>query len=463
MKKMSEINDLTRGGVGKSVWSMAIPLITASFIQMAYSLTDMFWVGRLGSESVAAVGAAAFFLWLCNSLSMICKVGVEVAVSQSLGARQPLRARVYANQAALLASILAFLYAAFIWLMADHLISLFHLETSISGRSATYLRTTVPGLFFLFHNNVFSGIYNGQGNSKTPFKILSAGFICNIIFDPLFIYGAGVIPPLGVTGAALATVLSQCVVFVIFAYNLYYKRSPLGKLRLVGRLRRRFTARVATLGFPVSLQNGLFALFSLALATLAARWGHVGLAVQSIGAQVEALTWMTAAGFSTALAAFVGQNFGARDFERIRRGYRYTLKLAGSVSLVATIAFFFFGRPIFSLFVREPGTVEAGNDYLRILALSQIFSAFESVTAGAFNGLGRTIPPAITGIFLTGARVPLAYYLITLPFLGLNGVWWSITLSSILKGAVLMTWYRYFQRKKLPRAPRQSRPGKIIS
>lgn len=455
MKKISQINDLTRGSVGKSVWNMAIPLITASFIQMAYSLTDMFWVGRLGSESVAAVGAAAYFHWLCNALSMICKIGVEVAVSQSLGARQPLRARVYANQAALLAGILASLYALFIWLSADRLISLFRLEPSISGQSVAYLRATVPGIFFLFHNNVFGGIYNGQGNSKTPFKILSIGFICNIVFDPLFIYGAGPIPPLGTTGAAVATVLSQCAVFSIFAYKLYYKRSPLGKLRLVGRLRRCFTARVASLGSPVSLQNGLFALFSLTLATLAARWGHVGVAVQSIGAQVEAITWMTATGFSTALAAFVGQNFGARDFERVRRGYRYTLKLAGSVSLVATVAFLFFGRPIFSIFAREPGTIDAGNDYLRILALSQLFSAIESVTAGAFNGLGKTIPPAIVGIFLNAARVPLAHYLTTFPALGLNGIWWSITLTSILKGVVLMTWYRKSQgtRKNIPTQP----------
>jgi putative MATE family efflux protein len=415
---------------------------------MAYSLTDMFWVGHLGSESVAAIGAAAFFLWLCNALSMVCKVGVEVSISQSLGAGQRARARIYANQATLLAGILALLYALFIWMMAGILIGLFHMEPAISERSVTYLRATVPGIFFLFNNNVFSGIYNGQGNSKTPFKILSAGFVCNMLFDPLFIYGGGGIPALGTTGAAIATVLSQCVVFAIFVYNLYCKRSALGKLHLVGRLRERFTARVAALGFPVSLQNGLFALFSLTLATLAARWGHVGVAVQSIGAQVEAITWMTAAGFSTALATFVGQNFGARDFKRIRQGYRYTLKLAGSVSLAATVAFLLFGRSIFSLFVQEPETVAAGSDYLKILALSQIFSAFESVTAGAFNGWGRTIPPAVAGILLTGARIPLAYSLVTLPSLGLNGIWWSITLSSILKGIVLMTWYQRFSKKR---------------
>jgi Na+-driven multidrug efflux pump len=97
--------------------------------------------------------------------------------------------------------------------------------------------------------------------------------------------------------------------------------------------------------------------------------------------------------------------------------------------------------------VREPETIAAGIDYLKILAISQVFSAFESVTAGAFNGWGRTIPPSVVGILLTGARVPLAYYLVTIPSFALNGVWWSITLSSILKGIVLMTWYYHFQSK----------------
>jgi putative MATE family efflux protein len=425
---------------------MAIPLLTASFVQMAYSLTDMFWVGRLGSESVAAVGAAGFFLWLCNALSMTCKVGVEVTVAQSLGARQPFRARLYANQASLLAAVLASLYAVFIWLMADDLVGLFRLSPAIASDSSGYLRVTVPALFFLFNNNVFSGIYNGQGNSRTPFKILSIGFLGNILFDPLFIYGWGIIPALGTSGAAVATVFSQGIVFAIFVTRLYLKRPPLGRLRL-DRWRGRFTWRVASLGFPASLQNALFALFSLTLATLAARWGHVGVAVQSIGAQVEGLTWMTAAGFSTALAAFVGQNYGARDYRRVRRGYHYTLKLAGGVSFLVTIAFLTLGGPIFSLFVREPETIAAGIDYLRILALSQVFCAFESVTAGAFNGWGRTIPPSVVGILLTGARVPLAYYLVTIPSFALNGVWWSITLSSILKGIVLVAWYHHFQGK----------------
>lgn len=425
---------------------MAIPLITASFVQMAYNMTDMIWLGRLGSEQVAAVGVAGFFTWLGNALAFIPKIGAEVTIAQSLGARQPRRARLYANQAVLLSVILATLFALFIWLAAGWLVGLFRLESNVGNLAVVYLRIVAPGLFFAFNINTFSGLFNGQGNSKSPFKIISVGLICNMILDPLLIYGAAPIPALGTAGAAIATVLSQGVVFAIFIFRLRTKPGTLGRINPFVRFQGRLFYRVALLGLPASMQNALFSIFSMTLGALAAQWGHIGVAVQSIGAQIEAITWMTAAGFSTALAAYTGQNYGARNFERIRKGYRYTLKLAGGFSGVATILFLLFPESLFSVFVRDPVTIEAGGIYLRILALSQLFSATESVTAGAFNGCGRTTPPAIVGILLTGARIPLAFYLVTIPALGLNGIWWSITLSSVLKGVVLAAWYGRFQR-----------------
>ena len=118
-----------------------------------------------------------------------------------------------------------------------------------------------------------------------------------------------------------------------------------------------------------------------------------------------------------------------------------------SLSLAATIAFLAFSREIFGVFIDSAETVEAGSAYLKILAISQVFCVVETVTAGAFNGCGRTTPPAVTGIVLTAARIPFAYWLVTFPSLGLNGIWWSITLSSVLKGVVLAGWYAVFRRR----------------
>lgn len=446
---MATTNDLTQGSIFRSLWVMAVPLISASFIQMAYSMTDMLWLGHLGSDAVAAAGAAGFFTWLCNALSFMTKIGAEITVSQSVGAKDYRRAARYAGQAITLSAAIGLAYACLIVIFAPELIGLFHFDASISEQAVDYMRIVAPGLFFQFNNNTFSGLYNGQGDSRTPFRTSAAGLLVNMLLDPLFIYGIGPFPAWGTAGAATATAVAQLVVFCIFARGIFSSRFPLGRMRMLNRLKKDFARRIILLGLPVSMQNALFSMFSLTLATLAAQWGSIGVAAQSIGAQIEAISWMTAAGFSTALAAFTGQNYGAGNYRRIRSGYRLTLGIAGCIGLFAGILFWMFNKEIFSLFVTEPDAITAGGDYLKILALSQLFMVTESVTAGAFNGTGRTTPPALTGIILTGARIPMAYWLTTFPALGLTGIWWSITISSILKGIVLPLWFIRFQRKMM--------------
>lgn len=444
---MKKITDLTQGSIFKGLWGLAVPLITAAFVQMAYSMTDMLWLGHLGSNHVAAVGAAGFFTWLCNALSFITKVGAEITVSQSIGAQNRQRAAIYANHAVILSAIIGLFYAIFIFLTAEWLIGFFKFDNDIARKAVVYLQIITPGIFFTFNNNTFSGLYNGQGNSSTPFRIMAIGLIVNIILDPLLIYGYGSFPQMGTAGAAIATTLSQLVVYLIFVRKIFSNRFSLGKMHIFMPLKAVFTIKIILLGLPVSLQSALFSIFSLTLATLAAQWGHIGVTIQSVGAQIEAISWMTATGFSTALAAFVGQNYGAGNYARIRKGYRITMTFAGSIGLSAGILFFAFNRDIFSLFISDPKVIDAGGLYLKILAISQLFSVMELVSAGAFNGCGRTTPPALAGIILTGARIPLAYYLCSIPTLGLNGIWWAITLSSILKGIVTPVWYLYFQKR----------------
>lgn len=441
--------DLTQGSIIRCLWTMAVPLISASFIQMAYSMTDMLWLGHLGSDAVAAAGAAGFFTWLCNALSFTTKIGSEITISQAVGAKNYEQATCYAKQAITLSIVFGSAYACLLFVAAPALINLFHFKASISEQAALYMRIIAPGLFFQFNNNTFCGLYNGQGNSRTPFRMSATGLAINMSLDPLLIYGIGPLPELGTAGAAIATALAQTSVFAMFSRRIFSGKFPLGRMHLFNRFKSSFARRIVRLGIPVSLQNALFSMFSLTLATLAARWGAVGITAQSIGSQIEAISWMTAAGFSTALSAFTGQNYGAGNYKRILKGYRLTLQLAGSIGLGAGILFFTLNKEIFSLFINEPKAIEAGSTYLKILALSQLFMVTESVTAGAFNGSGQTTIPALIGIVLTGARIPAAYFLSISLHFGLTGIWWCITLSSMLKGSILPLCFWHFQRQHL--------------
>ena len=445
---MTKINDLTQGSISKGIWSMAIPLITASFVQMAYNMTDMIWLGHLGSESVAAVGVAGFFTWLGNALSFISKVGAEVTISQSLGARAGRRARAYANQSAMLSTIIALGYACFIYIAAPMLVGLFHLEENISELAIMYMRLVTPGLFFTFNNNTYSGLYNGQGNSKTPLKIVATGLIFNIVLDPLLIYGYGFVPAMGTAGAAIATTFSQLVVFSIFIWNLYFRNSSIGKLYFITRLRARFVKRIVSLGLPVSMQSALFAMFSLTLATVAAQWGHIGVAVQSVGAQIEAITWNTSQGFSTGLSTFIAQNYAAEQKSRVKQAWRTTMWMTGVFGSLCSLLFIFFGSEVFSIFVPEAEAYRVGGDFLRIDGYSQMFMMMEITMQGVFYGLGRTVPPAIVSIGCNYMRIPVALLLVHMG-MGVDAIWWAVSGTTVAKGLILTAWFVLIKRKIL--------------
>ena len=175
--------------------------------------------------------------------------------------------------------------------------------------------------------------------------------------------------------------------------------------------------------------------------------GPVPIAVQKVGSQIEAISWMTAGGFQTAMATFVGQNYGAKQWPRVFRGYFSGMTIMSIIGILTSLLLIFAARPLFSIFVPgEEETIMYGIVYLRILGLSQLFMCIESTTAGAFNGLGKTVPPSIVGILFNGLRVPAALFLSSTS-LGLNGVWWAISISSIFKGMVLTTWYLIMLKK----------------
>ena len=186
---------------------------------------------------------------------------------------------------------------------------------------------------------------------------------------------------------------------------------------------------------------------------LIASWGPVAIAVQKVGSQIEAISWMTAEGFGVALTAFVGQNYGANRWDRILKGYKVTMILAGFIGIFATILLIFAGKNIFSIFLPEAEAIEAGGTYLRILGLSQLFMCIEITTAGAFNGLGNTVTPSWVSVILTGLRIPIAILLSGIDTLGLNGVWWSISGTSIAKGIILLSLFNFIiikpNRKKI--------------
>lgn len=241
---MQGTKNLTEGVISRQLFNLAMPIMGTSFIQMAYSITDMAWVGRLGSEAVAAIGAVGILTWMTNSISYLNKVGSEVSVGQSIGAQNVEDARGFASHNLTIALILSLCWGFLLFVLAHPIIGFYKLEEPIALNAVEYLRIVASAFPFIFLSAAFTGIHNAAGLSKIPFYISGTGLLLNMVLDPLFILGFH----LGTAGAAWATWISQAVVCGLFVYQLKCRNKLFGGFPFFVRLKERYTKRIFQLG-----------------------------------------------------------------------------------------------------------------------------------------------------------------------------------------------------------------------
>ncbi|WP_461809971.1 MATE family efflux transporter [Faecalimonas sp.] len=441
--------NLLEGPILPSLSGLALPIMATSLIQMAYNLTDMIWIGRVGSSAVAAVGAAGMYMWLANGLATLAKMGGQVKVAQALGARENKPAVSYAKSALQLGITLGLIYGILAIVLANPLIDFFKLNsTQVVADARIYLQITCGGVIFSFLNQIFTGIMTAMGNSKTSFVATSVGLIINIIMDPVLIFGIGPFAKMGVMGAGIATVFAQMIVTGVFILAALKDEIIFQKVHLLEKVDKESMREIVKIGLPTGVQSMIFTSISMIIARMIAGFGDSAVAVQKVGSQIESISWMTAEGFGAAVNAFMAQNHGANNKKRIVQGYKVAMRIEIVWGIFCTFVLMVFPKAIFKIFIPEANVLPMGVDYLKILGMSQLFMCIELTTAGAFSGLGKTIPPSVSSIILTASRIPMAIAL-TSTTLGLNGIWWSIAISSIFKGVILVIWFLMYLKKML--------------
>lgn len=443
---MSKRIDLLEGNIFSSLTNLALPIMLTSLIQMAYNLTDMAWIGRVGSGAVAAVGAGGMFVWLSQSLATLARMGGQVKAGHCLGAGDRTNATLYAQNALQMGTLFGVGYGLLMLMTAGPLVGFFGLSEAVTQEAKVYLYITGGLVVFTTLNQIFTGLITATGNSRTPFQITTAGLVFNIVFDPLFIFGFGPVPAMGVAGAAIATVLAQALVMLLF---IRYARSDdhlLALVRVFAPPSKKHMKDICVIGLPTALQGAFFTIISILISRIVAGWGDAAIAVNRVGSQIESLSWMTADGFAAAVNSFIAQNYGAKNYERAKKGYRAALAVISGWGVVTTLLLVFLAKPIFSLFIPETAIIPLGVHYLVILGYSQLFMCVEIVAAGAFGGFGKTLPPSLVSILFTAARIPMAMVL-SKTVLGLNGVWWTMTITSIIKGVLMALLLEFFLHK----------------
>lgn len=441
--------NLTKGPILKTLTKLAIPIMASSFLGTLYNITDMAWIGLLGSKAVAGVGVGGMFTWLSQGLAAMARMGGQVQVAQCIGRDERDRAHGFAQAAVQLATLMGMAYAVISLVFTRQMVAFFQLTDPEAQTAAlSYTKIACGLIVFSFLTLTMTGLYTAQGDSKTPFLANLIGLVTNMILDPVLILGPGPFPKLGVVGAAIATVTAQAIVMMmmILGVIIQKKENVLKGIRLTAKIPKEYLGGLCRIGIPTAIQGMAYCAISMVLTRMVSAYGAEAVATQRVGGQIESISWNTADGFAAALNAFIAQNYGAGKMDRVRKGYRASLWTVGIWGLLISFVFICFPKAIADIFFHEPKAVATAVGYLVIIGFSEAFMCVELTTVGALSGLGRTRLCSIISIAFTSARITLAIILGGL--IGLSGIWWALSITSIIKGIIFTCTFLWITRKR---------------
>ena len=444
--------NLTTGSISKVLAKLSIPIITAAFLSTAYNITDMAWIGKLGGNALAGVGVGSMYSWLSQGLSTLARMGGQVLVAQELGKGRKEDASAYAVASVQLTVLFGILFGVISLIFTDPMVAFFGLKNAEALEVAKiYLQITCGLILFSYLGQTLTGLYTAQGDSRSPLKANFIGLMVNMILDPLLILGIEPFPKLGASGAAIATVTAQVIVVVVLmlkSHGANAEHSVLGRRRVWEIQEARYTGAVLKMGAPSALQGTIYPMISMVISRMAGEFGDAAIAVLRVGGQIESLTWNIANGFGSAMNAFAAQNYGAGKMKRVRQGYKISLVIVAVWAGFISLLFIFVSKPISSIFFHTAEEIRLSADYLTVIGVGEMFMCVELMSVGSISGLGNTKVCSVISIIFTAIRIPLAMVL-SRTSLGVDGLWWALTISSIIKGILfVITFYKECRKKE---------------
>lgn len=416
-----------------TIFELSVPGMISSVLMTMFQLVDAYWIGKLGTVALAAISGSAFVIWALISLTAMSANGITTLVAQNIGGLKINAARLSAGHGLILNTGIAIALSVIVFLFQDTLFAAMGFSDSVSDDARQYLSIISAGLFLLFGFTGLEAVFRGLGDTFTPTLIIAITLVLNAILDPVFIFGWFGLPELKIGGAALATVLSHGVAVLICLYFLRKKHfNPDFKLRIEWPIIR----RILSIGLPIATGGFIFSFIYIFLTNIISKFGMPAVAAIGIGHRIEGVAWFACVGFSVAAATLVGQNVGAGRIKEAQRAAWWVNGYGVIVLLIVSIIFYVFPAELMGIFTNDQIVRAYGVEYLRIVAIFEIFLGFEVIMEGAFSGAGYTLPVMLVNVPLSAARIPLAWYLSVHLDWGINGVWWAIALSTFLKGFI---------------------------
>ena len=433
---LDEKNRLLSGGVVRTVFALAAPTLISSLLQNMQTIIDLYWVGFLGPDALAAVAISGTLFMTVFPVILGTCAGAVALVSRSIGAGDMGDAERVAGEAWRAALLLGLVMGIAGTLSASWLAKAVGAEGAVLQMCNEYLVVLFAGTFTAFLLFVGNSILHSAGNTVVPMIVMILANVINMFLDPVLIFGNYGIPAMGIRGAAVATVTSQFISAGIVFYLL--KRGREGIRMRIGKPHRGLMLRLLKVGLPGTGQMLSRSLMAIALMSIVAGLGMTATAAYGIGLRVLMVLLMPCFAVGNAVATVVGQNLGANQPDRAARAAWSSAFITALIILGAAVALWFGGGWVASQFTDVEEIRDLCVQFLRITAPFYVFVAFAIVLGRGFMGAGDTVPPFIcTVISLWGLQVPLALVLPRYFAVPVHGVWWAMSAAITVHGIMV--------------------------
>jgi putative MATE family efflux protein len=390
------MKDLTQGSVMRHLVHMAAFLAVSMMVQTLYLLADLYWVGRLGKEAIAAVGVAGNLMMIVLALTQALGVGTTTLLSHAAGQKDQPRAELIFNQSFTMSILVGLALGVCGFAVRTVYCDSLSADAITAELAKKYLLWFIPSLALQFPLVALGSALRATGVIKPAvgFPVLSV--LLNIALAPLLIFGIGPWPRLGVIGAALATFISiliaDILIVIYFEKKYHYLRFRLPLLRPQIKIWRKMLA----IGVPAGAEFVLLFVYILIVYTIIRGFGPAAQAGFGVGARVMQALFLPVVALSFAVAPVVGQNFGGRRADRVRRSVYAALGIASAMMLILTLMAYFVPSALIRVFSQDPRVIAFGGDYLKIVSLNFVAAGIVFTVSSVFQGMGNTLPPLLS-------------------------------------------------------------------
>lgn len=426
------------------------PIVLANILQTAYQLIDTFWLGRLGANAVAAVSLSFPVLFFIISLGIGMTIAGSIMVAQYKGMNNQRMINYSSAQTFLTLFFISILLALAGYFLAEPLMKIIGAEDEVLADAVSYFKVSAIGFIFLFVFFVFQSLMRGIGNVVVPTYVVLTTVLLNLVLDPLFIFGWGPIPAMGVSGAAMASVFTQGLSALMGILILKSGRFGIELKVQDFKPDLGWFKELIRIGTPSSLEFSTRALGMTMLITIVTSFGSMVVASYGIGARILSFVIIPALGLSSATTTLVGQYVGAERIGKAEEVGILSAKVAFYSLTAIGLILFLFARPVTAFFVPgETQVIENGALFIKIMAPSFGLLGIQQVINGVFNGAGFTLASMIVSILsLWIIRFPMAYILSNNTGLSYDGIWWSFPISNLIAAIFAFLWFQRGDWKK---------------